>query len=437
MTVRDITWNTFADPVRAAASAYSVQLRRELETIAGVRTSWSSTLPGTSAAPMKEDPVVLAARQAIEKLEAHPGDWPTIYATEADLLRIVDEETLRRRAWFIRDRFADVVGSEKAARYLASGAPDIKTGDVPALRADLLEVEREMAYHLTFRRQSERERARLLRTVSNLTLAIMVVFFSFLAWEKVEFVGKAVVTVIALAVLGIMSARSVIELRAKGEPKPKSNGGPPVAMLLLLILTLGAVSGSAHAATAPPADTSQNAAPAATGTAAKQNGAAEALSKRTRDAYTSARENAAGQDLTPNKTPSLAFAALAGLLGAAFSLLQRAQRSDATDPQVALFSFNEAGFHTYLISMLCGLISAVALYAVFAGNMLSGALFPSIVNGIEAQKGFAISTDRFLSMSGPATIADHAKLLVWAFIGGFSERFVPDVLDRFLSSAKK
>jgi hypothetical protein len=55
---------------------------------------------------------------------------------------------------------------------------------------------------------------------------------------------------------------------------------------------------------------------------------------------------------------------------------------------------------------------------------------------VEAREGFALSTERFLRMSVPASIGDHAKLLVWAFVGGFSERFVPDVPDRFVSSTK-
>lgn len=38
---------------------------------------------------------------------------------------------------------------------------------------------------------------------------------------------------------------------------------------------------------------------------------------------------------------------------------------------------------------------------------------------------FATFTDM-----GPATGGDYAKVLVWAFIAGFFEQLVPDVLDR-------
>jgi len=432
-----MSWET-ADPIETAADAYLRTLKHELQTIIEAeftlpeRPAPLATEEATLAALREYDRTVdqlrasqerrqKAAARAFHKLDCDPCDWPAIYAAESELIGVVDDTRLRRRAWFIRDRFTEVAGSDKAARYLASGAPDIQSANSDDIRADLSELHREMTYQLIFRRQAERERARLLRTVSNWTLVIVAVFAAFVAWQSVLTLGKVIFVLIVISIAATELFRRVKALRRRKTTAPSSVATVVVLAFVLLASTArAAVDLTTTAATASVPQTSK---------AAAEN--------PTIPVPDDVKKKWAEEDLAPNNMPSLAFAAIAGLLGAAFSLMQRVQRSESSDPQIALFSFHQAGVQTFLISSLCGLISAIAIYAVFAGDMVSGVLFPKIVNGAAARDGFAFATLRFLRMSGPATVADHAKLLVWAFIGGFSERFLPDILDRFVKSSNK
>jgi hypothetical protein len=42
----------------------------------------------------------------------------------------------------------------------------------------------------------------------------------------------------------------------------------------------------------------------------------------------------------------------------------------------------------------------------------------------------------FLTNTIPETNSDYAKLLIWSFIVGFAERFVPDTLSQFVKRSQ-
>jgi hypothetical protein len=75
-------------------------------------------------------------------------------------------------------------------------------------------------------------------------------------------------------------------------------------------------------------------------------------------------------------------------------------------------------------SPVIGATFAFLLFGLFMSGVLQGGFFPS----------FACAEDRYTSFQAftscsPTTNGDVAKVLVWAFVAGFSERFVPNILD--------
>jgi hypothetical protein len=315
-------------------------------------------------------------------------DWNIVFAGEAELLNQISEAALRRRAPLVYERYMDVVGAEKAARR-AANALDVKTCTFDELRADLLQVHSETARHTLTGFQIERERTRLAGIVIVVGVIALIAFVMFIGWVflKREVGPAAGVAVNTTAVL--MIGFGVYAFR-----KYRVHRRAAVLATVMLIVT-AAAGGLITSKTASP-------------------------------------QNTALSDL-----PIVPMVILAGILGASFSILQRVQRSTAADPLVALFNLRAARPQVYL-SIISGAIAALVVFAVFGGGMLEGVLFPKIVNWKSDGRGEKMmELSDYLQNTGPLTHFDYAKLLVWAFIAGFAERFVPDILDRFTAGAKK
>lgn len=107
-----------------------------------------------------------------------------------------------------------------------------------------------------------------------------------------------------------------------------------------------------------------------------------------------------------------------GALGAIFSRLIRFEtRQSLIDYDEAINTFVGRSLN---LRQVVGAIGALVLFFAIFGDLLGGKLFPNI--------GSLLSAGKWIS-------DDLAKLIVWSFLAGFSERLVPDFLARTEASA--
>jgi hypothetical protein len=114
-----------------------------------------------------------------------------------------------------------------------------------------------------------------------------------------------------------------------------------------------------------------------------------------------------------------------GLLGGFVSIQQRLKR--LTDEELELLS--SSWFQIVLIPIYGG-VFALVLYVAFLSKIVEGGVFPHFSSPTFTQPLPTTSDVRnFFSLTYPTTGEDLAKLLFWSFLAGFSERFVPQILQ--------
>ncbi|MDQ6942583.1 MAG: hypothetical protein M3169_08740 [Candidatus Eremiobacteraeota bacterium] len=118
-----------------------------------------------------------------------------------------------------------------------------------------------------------------------------------------------------------------------------------------------------------------------------------------------------------------------GEMGGFLSVQHRLQKIEGGDPLFRELQLSSGWFSIVVVAPIIGSFFAVLLYFLFVAGLLQGGFFPTFVP-ITPPKGETISISQFLDAGLPASIADWGKLMVWSFIAGFAERFVPGVLDR-------
>lgn len=121
----------------------------------------------------------------------------------------------------------------------------------------------------------------------------------------------------------------------------------------------------------------------------------------------------------------------AGSVGAVINNYYRLAKLSAAD-KAAIDGLDGTVFtmQIYVSVLIAGVLGFV-MYGLFLSGMLQGDLFPKFSRTEDPFKDIFT----FLDTVEPAQNIDTAKAIVWAFIAGFSERLVPNVLDRLVDQA--
>jgi hypothetical protein len=143
----------------------------------------------------------------------------------------------------------------------------------------------------------------------------------------------------------------------------------------------------------------------------------------------------------------MAIMFILGVLGGLISIFRRMQSAvskDAllTDPVHDLGGL-AFGYVGLTVALLSGGVFAIIIYLLMKSQMFGDkmSLFPGFLDCDKgplcaASKADGIFADIATAL-GLKTCSDLAKMLVWAFLSGFSERLVPDVLDRIAATSQK
>jgi hypothetical protein len=85
----------------------------------------------------------------------------------------------------------------------------------------------------------------------------------------------------------------------------------------------------------------------------------------------------------------------------------------------------------YVTPLIAGMLGWIC-YAFFLTGMLEGPLFPRFTG----QTTGYVDLDSVLAIK-PASVLDAAKALLWAFVAGFSEKLIPNILDKLAGTLEE
>lgn len=123
-----------------------------------------------------------------------------------------------------------------------------------------------------------------------------------------------------------------------------------------------------------------------------------------------------------------------GIIGGFVSIQQRLKK--VKDEELEYLS---QSWIAILVNPIFGGIFALVLYVLFLSGIIESALFPMFsIPEFEGQPLPTIDDLRlFFVNTYPASGSDFAKLTFWSFVAGFSERLVPEMIQRIAKSDDK
>lgn len=134
------------------------------------------------------------------------------------------------------------------------------------------------------------------------------------------------------------------------------------------------------------------------------------------------------------RAATLTVVIFVGAMGGLVSMQQRYHSLPEDGDQIQNVSELIQGWLNIFLPSISGAIFAVILYLLVLAGLLQGGLFPKMIEvpgNVDTRYG--VNFLYFLREANPASRTDFAKLLVWSFISGFAERFIPDTLSRFIA----
>lgn len=119
-----------------------------------------------------------------------------------------------------------------------------------------------------------------------------------------------------------------------------------------------------------------------------------------------------------------------GLLGAFFSRLIQFQRTTLFTLSDYIVTFQ---LGVMWVRLVVGAIGAVIFYLALRGQLIAGTAMPDL----SKLSGFDVRAEPVAPLSVVTVHTELAKLMIWSFIAGFSERLVPDSLSSIEARANK
>lgn len=114
-----------------------------------------------------------------------------------------------------------------------------------------------------------------------------------------------------------------------------------------------------------------------------------------------------------------------GLLGGFVSIQQRLRK--IAGEELALLS---ESWTTIMVIPIYGGIFALVLYILFLSGLVQGHLFPVFYVPTFQVPPTTEDVLNLLKTTYPATPQDFAKFIFWSFVAGFSERLVPQIIQK-------